>query len=230
MPENTPLDLQNVKKSVKIKSDEYDIRSSVVKALLSEGIERENIRIEIPLDTASSNGRADIVVLLEKAIGCIELKSGKDKFKSEDVRQQCERYNRAFDYCGIIVDLSHKKITEYDCGGGYTSTRDNWSGVDASYCHETKQVTAKWRNGQIVENVFDYPSHKTCVYDMLSILWSSEVGKIIGKAKGNKSKFISVWREEKSLSEIRPLVIAALRERPFNCWEQKFWLRFDQAS
>lgn len=54
-------------------SNEYDIRACVIRYLLADGWKREDLRIEIPLDTASSNGRADILCLGKDYIGHIDL-------------------------------------------------------------------------------------------------------------------------------------------------------------
>ena len=69
-----------------MKSNEDDLRLCVIRQLLTEGWKREDIRLEIPMCTASSGGRADIVCLSDKYIGAIELKSGKDKYCPNSIK------------------------------------------------------------------------------------------------------------------------------------------------
>ncbi len=211
------------------KSNEFDIRRAVVAGLLKSGVHRRDIRIEIPLDTNSSAGRADIVVLLDKKIGCIELKSGRDKFCRVAIRAQTDIYRRSFDYCATIVDKIHKKETIEERSWGKQRV-SNWDDITAEYHHDT---------GLIVEDcgqygpreihflpikLFNRMSHRTCVYDMLSILWKHDIGR------GTKCGTIEKWRQEKSLIEVREIVIAALHDRPFNKWEEKFWSQYDAGA
>lgn len=98
---------------------EFDIRLAVVDELLAAGIDQKNIRIQIPLDTNSSEGRADIVLLLDGKIFCIELKSGSDKAEKDVLNRQIEPYRRAFDGVGVIVDERQRK--------DYTLTRSQCS-------------------------------------------------------------------------------------------------------
>ena len=60
-------------------------------ALLDAGVPRDAIRHEITLDSSSSDGRADMVVALDRCITGIEIKSGKDTLD----RLDSQRYFRA---------------------------------------------------------------------------------------------------------------------------------------
>lgn len=208
-----------------MKSNEFDIRACTISGLLKSGIERRDIRIEIPLDTNSSNGRADIVVLLGKKIGCIELKSGKDKFCKDAIRMQTDVYKRCFDYCAIIVDKTHKRETVEECSWGKRSV-SNWIDVTAEYCHDTRTIVEDCgRYGlrelpHLAQRLFQHMSSRTCVYDMLNILWKSDL-------PGTKYATINKWREEKNLLQAREIVLEALRGRPLNKWEEKFWAAYD---
>ena len=222
-------------------SVEYDIRAATVALLLASGIERRLIRIEIPLDTASSAGRADIVIPRPKMLYCVELKSGKDKFDEEALREQTRHYRRVFDAVAIVADKVHFKEWEQE-SGSYKYKRHNWNRVNAAYCHDTKAFLNDFEHKKgreamgyerIVpirhaDRIFDYPapSSATAPRDMLHILWADEVKRLTGYKQ--KSIFIRHAREELCLREARELVVKALSERPLNKWEEKFWERYDQ--
>lgn len=214
------------------RSNEFDIRAAVVRQLLADGLERRQIRIEIPLDTASHTGRGDIVVLTSR-ITCIELKSGKDIYCAKAIKEQCTQYNRSFDAVGTVIDLSHKreweeKIEHWPGAAPRTYTRDNWHDVDIQYCHATRQLQDRW--GTPVNHFFSnyenrFRSYKTCVYDMASILWADEARAISGMK--TKSSYTAWVRENACLKDVRPKVIDALLNRCLNQWEAKFWAKFD---
>jgi hypothetical protein len=208
-----------------VKSNEYDIRAAVVKTLIAEGIKVEDIRIEIPLDTASSNGRADIILLVNNKVGCIELKSGKDQYNEKDLSIQTDRYKRAFDYCITIVDDVHKreKVVKKDGGEWMVS---NWRGVDVSYNHQGQSLDFGYK-GEFWTIMKYSESYRTCVYDMLNVLWASDVKEIVGKKSATKCKIVNEWRHTKCLNDVRPLVHKALMKRPLNRWELKFWQEYN---
>lgn len=216
-------------------STENDIRKAVVNKLLSEGLSKDQIRIELPLDTGSCGGRADIVVL-SNALGCIELKSGKDKYTKEALEQQCNQYKRAFDGCITCVDLVHYREKDVGVRGSVTGAyykTDNWSAVDVQYSHKRRRLehpnTACSReefvnqefSNSLIDLVFRW-QNPTCIYDVCLLLWASEIKELFG-TKQTKSGFVDDMRENGKLSELRPLVIKALRNRPLNKWEDAFW-------
>ena len=137
---------------------------------MQDGIGRDQIRIEIPLDMASSEGRADIVVLTHQIRG-IELKSGKDKFCPVAIKQQCQQYNRAFDACGTIVDVVHRKEWSEKIDHG-TRFHSNWGDVEAQYCHQSRTIQGCWREPihDLCEHLFRWESRKTSIYDMCLLL------------------------------------------------------------
>jgi hypothetical protein len=211
-------------------SDEFDIRAAVVGLLLASGIKREEIRIEIPLDTASSAGRADIVLLRPKELVCIELKSGKDKYDQADLREQTRHYRRVFDVVSVVIDKVHFREREENGIG-----RHNWDRVNAAYCHETKAFIDdyQYKSKRVIEHhahILDYPapSSVTSPNDMLHILWADECKTLTGYRQ--KSLFIRHARENLCLREVRDIVLKALSRRPLNKWEEKFWDRFDKKE
>jgi len=215
-------------KKKKNKSCEDDIRKAIVLELLKRGIKRKHIRLEIPLDTASSCGRADIVILTNK-IGCIELKSGKDKYCQDALKKQMEGYKRAFDGILSCVDVSHRRIKEVK-DNSYTGyhTESNWQQPDLQYCHESKQVQCM-SGGEpydFIGQMFRFQGRNTSTYDMARMLWKCEAQEIIGY-NGNKWDIIQDMRENGVLSKLRPKIIKQLKSRPLNEWEIKFWDFFD---
>ena len=61
------------------RSKDFDVRRAIVRRLLDAGIDRRDIRHELTLDTSSSGGRVDLVVLRDRRLIGIEIKSGGDK-------------------------------------------------------------------------------------------------------------------------------------------------------
>jgi hypothetical protein len=214
-------------------STEFDIRLATVCKLMANGIKREDIRIEIPLDTASSGGRADIVILSEKSLACVELKSGKDKYCKIALKQQCEHYEKTFDFVASIVDISHYRVTKEQRDWGILE-QDNWPySIGAAYCHNSKIIGYNER-GDVLEHenllprIYSYyPSGDTNPQCMARILWASEIKTAFGvKAK---SSYLRGIRDDINLKQIRPIVVNALRNRDYNLWEQKFWKCFDES-
>lgn len=209
------------------KTNEYDIRAGVVRQLLKEGWKRENIRIEIPLDTASSGGRADIVCLDDKYLGCIELKSGKDKFCNDSIGKQCKPYRRAFDCVAVVMDSHHLKKFKPDKYGfrGYPK-------CNGIYHHETGEIRDYFDTAilQGLDNkFFRWKSGVTSPLDMACLLWKKECDEAFG-VKETRCRSINRVSEEWALKDIRPKVIEQLRGRVLNSWEEKFWNKFDNKQ
>lgn len=205
------------------KSNEYEIRAAVVTKLMAQGVEKKHIRIEIPLDTNSSNGRADIVLLCNNKLGCIELKSGKDKVERAAINEQLRPYKRAFDYVGVIACSSHAE-------------KDKDMPHATLYHFRDEEIIGSlpWRynphilDAPIVSNFMSIGKYgKTSVPDMLHLLWAREVADILGRKSVARGSTLSHWAETKALCDIRPLVINVLLNRPLNLWEQTFWDRFE---
>lgn len=212
-----------------LKSNDVDVRLAITRKLLAEGITRRDIRHEITLDTSSSGGRADVVVLHDNAILGIEIKSGKDCLDRADA--QLGAYDLAFDTSMLIVDTVHLDVL--DKGTFPNSYRH------LLYCHEAKQIVQRyWDLKQpkflpttIIARRIGFNSNQTCVARMGSLLWAEEVSAVTGRMRGIKSNTRCAgleWiRENAALKQLRPLVVGALRQRVLNSWEKAFWLRFD---
>lgn len=220
-------------------TDEYTIRRGVVKKLLKEGWDRKNIRIEIPMSTASYGGRADIVCLSESYIGSVELKSGKDKLENKAVKEQLEQYERTFDFCALVADaLLHKKTVTTTVRS--TRTDDNFNHVDVVYrrsyrgraCFSSPyDLKAETPYEKITPHLFPLrrPGRRISVYDMAQTLWADELREALN-SKGTKSHLEIVARDNFGVKEFRPILINALRNRPLNDWENTFWSRFDKEE
>lgn len=198
------------------KSNEYDIRAAIVRHLLADGWKREHIRIEIPLCTASSGGRADILCIGDDYIGCIELKSGKDKFCRKALKEQCRPYKRAFDYCAVVADIEqHVRVTTefYGCRGKRWD--DNFDDVALVYHHNYWDSKASYfttavshEKSMAVDKVTPHlfppnyrKSRRTSVYDLAQVLWRDELVHLFGK--GTKSGHEIKARDEYGLKEFR---------------------------
>lgn len=218
-------------------SKEFDIRAAVVTGLLADGLQRNQIRLEIPLDTASSNGRGDIVVLHSDRLLCVELKSGKDKYCEKALSLQCEAYHRAFDAVAIVADYAHYRAIRHpeevspQGWTRYAYTSDNWQVPHATYYHNSRIIGDKHITSEpkAVESLIAHlrnwtESRHTSVHEMGRLLWASEIKQRFGfKTKGD---FITHARENMCLAELRPHVIMALQTRPDNEWEKSFWNRY----
>ncbi len=231
----------------KDKSDEFLIRFATIERLIAEGWKRENIRIEIPMSTNSSGGRADIVCLDDAYTGCIELKSGKDRLENDLLAVQMRQYERAFDYCAAIADnelyrcVTTEAFSSMRCDDNFRSVtlayRHDWVNMKGIFMENPKKGMNKPMPSAL-EKISDilFPRHHswrrgsgtTSVIDMASVLWADELRKILGK--GTKSGLEQKAREEMSTKQLRPLFIKALRERPQNEWEIAFWKRFDSED
>lgn len=208
------------------KSGQYDIQKAVVSSLLVDGIKRNEIRLEIPLDTASYMGRGDVVIIKERLL-CIELKSGKDKFCPVDLKRQCEQYNRSFDAVGVVIDVAHRRERE-ESNNGRTYKTHNWGNVDIQYRHDKKALEDAWNKpvSGILNNYENrFKSYHTAACDMARILWASEIKELTGLK--TKNAYVERTREEGCLRDVRKLVLSALKTRPLNLWEMNFWERYD---
>lgn len=205
------------------RSKDFDLRSYIVRKLLSEGVPRRFIRHELTLDTSSSGGRADVILLMDDSIHGIELKSGKDVL--DRLAQQRERYDRAFDYTHIIIDRVHAKRSEHGTL--------NYPYGTMAYCHEIKALSS-WYGGEAtytfyLNNLTD-KSTTTSVPAMCSLLWRAEAAAIsleLNLYRKNRHAAIAQLRENASLAQVRPLIIKELRARLPSAWEMAFWKKFD---
>lgn len=207
-----------------MKTNEYDIRAGVVRRLLKEGRKRRDLRFEIPLGTNSSGGRADIVVLDDKSLGCVELKSGKDTFDNDAIKSQCKPYRRTFDNVAVVMDSHHLKKFKPDNHGFKSYPKCN-----AIYHHVENKINDNYDSEIIIPLIpalFRWSHCNTSVRDMAALLWKSECDNIMG-IKQTRTKSLGIIAEEWALKDIRPRVIEQLRSRVLNQWEEKFWEKFD---
>ena len=87
------------------KSKDYDIRAAAVRHLLEHGWGRNCIRHELTLETSSSGGRADLVLLHDAGLVGIELKSACDTL--DRCADQARTYGMAFDHRILLIDSRH---------------------------------------------------------------------------------------------------------------------------
>ena len=206
------------------RSKDYDVRAAVVTALLGKGVPRTDIRHEITLDTYSSGGRADVVVLRDRLI-TIEIKSGSDKL--DRLRDQVKRYEQSFDLVHVVCDVKHheKDRREWNHYGTNWWCPENgfvdWGGT-ARLPEPPEFVHCQWGHSYI-----------TSVVNVASLLWRNEAVRVsqrLGGPNGTRVAAIAWMRENAKLCELRPLVIEELRARVPNRWEEAFWRRFDAPA
>lgn len=224
-----------------IKTNDYDLRRAVVAALLAGGVARDAIRHEITLDTSSSGGRVDLVVADDAALFGVEIKSGQDTLSR--LAEQSARYRRCFDHVTLVIDARHEISADF--------------GADREWSQDTRAfaAVAVFDAAEGFRNVKDWPyrgvsnapwfpgvrrqsqklagtSPSLSAHAMLCLLWQAEVAAI-GEAlfprriPAARCSAIPKLSELASLSQLRPLVAAALRRRQLNRWEEAFWRRYD---
>jgi hypothetical protein len=209
-------------------SKDYHVRAAVVRRLLDEGVSRGSIRHELTLDTASSGGRVDMALLLDRIIG-IELKSASDTLHR--LQEQIRAMRLAFDGVWAVADIWHEKSFD-----------------KAHFAHAHRLLFDRTVDGMLSE-AYGYPlrqlvpsfastwgwggSRETSLYHMASLLWRTEACAIAEQLFGRKFRTreaaLGEIREAGSLKALRPLLLAQLRNRPPSRWETAFWARFDSA-
>jgi len=204
------------------RSSDAQIRNALVSRLLAAGYVREQIRHEVPLDLASSDGRADLVVIRSDALVGVEIKSGKDTL--ERLTKQRPRYSARFDRIVIFSDARHSPKHEpwwhgwETCSVTMTTSGaiefgDNyWSGM-----------------GALTGSGIQRGSNHLSAAAMLSMLYTSEIRRIAGDPDATRSSDGPRLAEIMPMREIRAAVSEALRSRAHNRWEDKFWQQFETA-
>lgn len=202
------------------KSYDYDIRAGACLRLFEQGVERRSIRHEIPMGTASSGGRIDMLVLTDRIVG-IEIKSARDKLTR--LEEQRRAYSLACDGFLPLIDKKH-------LGNG----SDIYSAIP--WCSEEGEFLNAFggRKPDLTAPTYSW-SNDTSIAAMARLLWASEtkfVAETICGGTKFKTRMSSVdWlRENARLNEVRPLVIEHLRSRVLNRWEEAFWKRFDDEN
>ena len=223
------------------KTCDMDLRLAVTAALLSAGIPRDAIRHEITLDSSSSDGRADMVVALDRALIGIELKSGKDTLAR--LPEQRERYGARFDRLSLVIDKRHEpteRAAAYALSFGAVRVFESGAirpgGISAQghligsgYAPWEQEPT--WHRGH---------STRMAPHAMLSMLWADEAlrlsadlvqaGVIPPSGGGQRYRVIPHAAEHASIGQLRPRIAAALRARRLNRWEEAFWTRYDAQA
>lgn len=205
------------------KSDDYTIRAACVTQLLARGFTRASIRHEITLDTSSSGGRADIVVLADAGIAGIEIKSGRDTL--DRCETQARQYKRAFDRLLLVADRRHVPL------GDYNARPKHWGAVA---CYDAGALTDIHAHINPIWPINAMgASDDTSPFGMLSLLWANEACVAVASCGVlTKTRCIAIPRgaEHMSLKEIRAQVVKLLRARHLNRWEEAFWRKFDAAT
>lgn len=234
------------------RTNDFDLRILVTRALLNHGIPREAIRHEITLDTSSSDGRADMVVALDRELIGIEIKSGKDKL--DRLQTQRDQYRRRFDRMCLVLDARHlpkdEVIRESRGGGSWSEYR-----TLSQFMHRLNfGGIAIAKDGSLDGTLHSYddlpwgpksgwrrrygPDDKQAPGAMLSMLWASEVSLIAarlvtaghvpaGASGGTRCRLIPHLAEHAPIAKLRPLIAEMLRTRQLNRWEESFWAKFD---
>ena len=216
------------------------LRSAVVRQLLGHGVPREAIRHEITFDMSSSDGRGDIIVALDQMLIGIELKSGSDTL--DRLEMQRGRYRRRFDRLCLVIDKRLVPAEDEYWLNGWSFELKFGSIVvfsDGDLSQIPSYSTLPW-----VEQ--DHPCFPKGPSDhqapaaTLALLWANEVTDVHDRLArdgaieriGNRTrcKLIPHIAEHASISNIRPLVAQALRNRQPNKWELEFWRRFDASA
>lgn len=222
------------------KTCDLDLRLTVTAALLSAGIPRDAIRHEITLDSASSDGRADMVVALDRALVGIELKSGKDTL--DRLESQRERYSARFDRLVLVADVRHVpeergvKRLSFPCVRLFGEGR-LMGQYEGPWHNVSSWDNAPWDpNGLIGRRSFGAGDRQS-PNAMLSMLWADEAlavaadlvqaGLIPPTGGHQRYRVIPHTAEHASIGQLRPRIAAALRGRQMNRWEEAFWSRFD---
>lgn len=226
------------------KTCDMDLRLAVTAALLSAGIPRDAIRHEITLDSASSDGRADMVVALDHCLTGIELKSGKDTL--DRLESQWDRYGARFDSLVLVVDARHVPrergvgsrlkfpcVRLFDEGRVLGRYEGPWQNV-ASWNDPPWEHDSVPRSRELGAGDRQSPNA------MLSMLWADEAlrlsadlvqaGAIPPSGGGQRYRVIPHAAEHASIGQLRPRIAAALRARRLNRWEEAFWARYDAQS
>lgn len=210
-------------------SYDYDIRAGIVRNLIADGVPRRDILHEIPLDTASSGGRVDVVFFHDNLLRAIEIKSGRDRLTR--LGEQLKRYRRAFDYIAVVHDTVHSEKINYNIGNcGLWA----WSSEDAGFvCRYAPYHKAPAKIiPDLLEREIFARSHHTCVADVARLLWRDEalrVAHTLGAECSTRAESIRWIGENCSLKVLRPLAIDELRAREPNKWAATFWARFGVA-
>lgn len=214
-----------------VHSNDYDIRALVVRALLDGGIPRDSIRHEITLDSSSSDGRADMVLLFDDRLVGIEIKSGKDTLVR--LAEQGPRYAARFDRLVLVADERHRAAIEA-LPYGHFKRHENTLFAGRNTDGTLTLLPDRWSAGVPILaggiGAAAYGrSRKLCPFSMLQLLWQKEVAAIVGGSI-TRHAGIDYCAEIMALRELRKCIAVQLRARQLNRWEEAFWTRFDAPT
>jgi hypothetical protein len=208
------------------KTKDYDVRAALVSALLTSGAARNDIRHELTLDTYSSGGRADVVLLGDTRIIGFELKSGSDVL--DRCEAQCAAMDRAFDAYMVIADIAVAKQRPTRAGNHWVYFRD---GSFTQHPEEHGYRADCW--GAFDMNwlgawIGTFASRGTAPMWMASTLWANEVCPLTGSRR--RYAALEAIRENFTLAEVRRHTVKQLRARAPGKWDVAFWARYDDAA
>lgn len=219
------------------KTCDMDLRMAVTAALLGAGVPRDAIRHEITLDSSSSDGRADMVVALDRCLTGIELKSGKDTLDRLD--SQRDRYGARFDRLCLVIDARHDPAEREAWQNlRFGAVRVFDGGVFRIQVHGWRSGSAPWEPADYEHlRRIGWAGERQSPYAMLSMLWADEAlsiaadlvkaGHIPAAGGGQRYRVIPHTAEHATIAQLRPRIAAALRARRLNRWEESFWARYD---
>jgi hypothetical protein len=209
-----------------IKSDDYEIRRELVKHLILGGITRDSIRHEATLDTYSSGGRADVVLLMPHNVWGLEIKSARDNL--DRCSDQAATYRAAFECSAIVLDRKYYPAKE---SFGYRDRPPGWSEAFWYDPDASPRLQNQWlKEANILALLRGAKSRHVSPYALLSLLWAREACNVAAKAginAGTRHRAIELAAPAASLNDLGRWVSAEMRRRPLNRWEQAFWKKFD---
>lgn len=211
------------------RSKEFGIRAGVTKRLIADGVRRDHIRHELPLDTSSSDGRADIVILSPDCLLSIELKSGKDKM--DRLAGQRAAAERCFDKETYILDIFLSKHT--NCHDGAY-----WCHSSGRFLHYSRGKIIPieeglFYSGTLLGDLYISSSHRVSAPGMACLLWRDEIVEVcetFGKKVKTRWDGIKYIRDNIGLAALRPLVYQKLLARVHSKYEKKFWGEYDAIA
>ena len=204
---------------------DYDLRAALVRVLLNAGVPRSDIRHEVTLDSASSDGRADMVVVRPNTLIGLEIKSCVDKL--DRLETQTGRYSSRFDFIGLVYSNRHSAAVEKMRWKGWL-TIEAKIGEDMSIDFAGGFYGPQWiwledeLRGYHRRNV-----SPACMLEMLDRSCVLDVARKLGYAGSTRSGAIPMLAEHHSIRQIRAEVAWMLQHRGLNRWEEAFWARFD---
>lgn len=222
----------------KIKTKDYDLRAALVRRLLDKGWPRRDIRHEITLDTSSSGGRVDIMLIEDARLTAIEIKSGSDNL--DLLRDQIAAYKQAFDRLLVIADTRHLEglaamgmdwRTTFYCGEKGFVHCNIYTFDSGGLRSKEVRMTPACPVAGISEYRGAIKSGRTSPAAMARLLWRDEALHLGAQGKRLTRQYcLKYAQEHMPLSAVRRTVVQQLRERVLNKWEEAFWQKFEAEA